>query len=139
MYIYGGGGGGGGGQVMVYIVHAYTCMYIRMCVVFLPSVCSYPRCVPTLGVFTCSRDDAQTKMVALKEKMDKELKQYNAEIKELIIVIEHDRKLKEFMSKKGVCIHTYTSMFTSQCQNGGKSCTYIRMCLHTYIHRCVCA
>jgi chromosome segregation ATPase len=47
-----------------------------------------------------ARDDAQTKMVALKEKMDKELKQYNAEIKELIIVIEHDRKLKEFMSKK---------------------------------------
>ena len=63
-------------------------------------------------VFACYRDDAQSKIVALKEKMDKELTQYNAEIKELIRVIDHDRKLKEFMSKKGMqmcvqCLRMY--------------------------------
>ena len=40
-------------------------------------------------------------MLALKEKMDKELAQHDAEIKELKRVIDHNRKLKEFMSKKG--------------------------------------
>ena len=39
-------------------------------------------------------------MLALKEKADKELTQYNVELKELIRVIDHDRKLKEFMSCK---------------------------------------
>ena len=46
------------------------------------------------------RDDAQNKMLALKEKADKELGQYNMELKELIRVIDHDRKLKQFMSRK---------------------------------------
>lgn len=46
------------------------------------------------------RDDAQNKMLALKEKADKELGQYNMELKELIRVIDHDRKLKDFMSRK---------------------------------------
>lgn len=46
------------------------------------------------------RDDAQNKMLALKEKAEKELAQYNVELKELIRVIDHDRKLKEFMSCK---------------------------------------
>lgn len=39
-------------------------------------------------------------MLALKEKAEKELTQYNVELKELIRVIDHDRKLKEFMSCK---------------------------------------
>lgn len=39
-------------------------------------------------------------MLALKEKAEKELAQYNVELKELIRVIDHDRKLKEFMSCK---------------------------------------
>ncbi|XP_064383844.1 uncharacterized protein LOC135332862 [Halichondria panicea] len=47
-----------------------------------------------------SRDDAQNKMLALKEKADKELTQYNTELKEHIRVIDHSRKLKEFMSRK---------------------------------------
>lgn len=47
-----------------------------------------------------ARDEAQTKMLALKEKADKELAQYNMELKELIRVIDHDRKLKEFMGRK---------------------------------------
>ena len=48
-----------------------------------------------------SRDDAQSKMLALKEKMDKESAQHSAELKELMRVIDHNRKLKEFMAKKG--------------------------------------
>jgi len=46
------------------------------------------------------RDDAQNKMIALKEKSDKELLQYNMELKELMRIIDHDRKLKEFMTVK---------------------------------------
>ena len=40
-------------------------------------------------------------MIALKEKADKDLLQYNMELKELIRIIDHDRKLKEFMRVKG--------------------------------------
>lgn len=47
-----------------------------------------------------ARDDAQAKMMALKEKSDKDLAQYNMELKELMRIIDHDRKLKEFMGIK---------------------------------------
>ncbi|XP_068699418.1 coiled-coil domain-containing protein 63-like [Montipora foliosa] len=47
-----------------------------------------------------ARDEAQGKMMALKEKADKDLTQYNTELKELMRIIEHDRKLKEFMRIK---------------------------------------
>lgn len=47
-----------------------------------------------------ARDEAQGKMMALKEKADKDLSQYNTELKELMRIIEHDRKLKEFMRIK---------------------------------------
>lgn len=46
------------------------------------------------------RDDAQNKMLGLKEKAEKEMTQFNVELKELIRVIDHDRKLREFMSCK---------------------------------------
>lgn len=46
------------------------------------------------------RDEAQGKMMALKEKADKDLAQYNTELKELMRIIEHDRKLKDFMRIK---------------------------------------
>lgn len=49
---------------------------------------------------TIYRDDAQNKMLALKEKAEKELSQFNVELKELIRVIDHDRRLREFMSCK---------------------------------------
>lgn len=39
-------------------------------------------------------------MLALKEKAEKEMNQFNVELKELIRVIDHDRKLREFMSCK---------------------------------------
>lgn len=51
-------------------------------------------------MYCCGRDDAQNKMLALKEKAEKELTQFNVELKELIRVIDHDRKLREFMSCK---------------------------------------
>lgn len=47
-----------------------------------------------------ARDEAQGKMMALKEKADKDLAQYNTELKELMRIIEHDRKLKDFMRIK---------------------------------------
>ena len=39
-------------------------------------------------------------MLALKEKADKEMAQYNTELKELARIIDHDRKLRQFMSHK---------------------------------------
>jgi len=47
------------------------------------------------------RDEAQAKMILLKEKADKDLQQHNAEMKELLRVIDHDRHLREFMGIKG--------------------------------------
>ncbi|XP_048249157.1 coiled-coil domain-containing protein 63-like [Haliotis cracherodii] len=48
-----------------------------------------------------ARDDAQAKMLVLKDKADKDMQQHNAEMKELVRIIDHDRKLKEFMGIKG--------------------------------------
>ncbi|XP_043918995.1 coiled-coil domain-containing protein 63-like [Protopterus annectens] len=48
-----------------------------------------------------ARDEAQMKMLQLKEKAEKDLAQHAAEIKELQRIIDHDRKLKEFMGIKG--------------------------------------
>ncbi|BFZ23745.1 hypothetical protein BsWGS_26784 [Bradybaena similaris] len=48
-----------------------------------------------------ARDDAQAKMIILQEKADKDLQQHNTEMKELVRIIDHDRKLKEFMCIKG--------------------------------------
>lgn len=46
------------------------------------------------------RDEAQAKMILLKERADKDLQQHNAEMKELVRILDHDRKLKEFMGIK---------------------------------------
>lgn len=48
-----------------------------------------------------ARDEAQAKMLILKEKSDKDKQAHNAEMKELLRTIEHDRKLREFMGIKG--------------------------------------
>ena len=40
-------------------------------------------------------------MIILKEKSDKDIQSHNAEMKELQRIIEHDRKLREFMMCKG--------------------------------------
>lgn len=46
------------------------------------------------------RVEAQSKMTMMKEKAVKDLAQYNAEMKELERVIEHESNLKDFMSTK---------------------------------------
>ena len=48
-----------------------------------------------------ARNEAQSKIAQLKDKNDKELAQYNTDIKDLTRLLEHDRKLKEFMGTKG--------------------------------------
>ncbi|KAJ3295035.1 Coiled-coil domain-containing protein 63 [Borealophlyctis nickersoniae] len=47
-----------------------------------------------------ARDEAQTKILALREKADKEYQAYMQEMKELDRSLEQDRKLKEFMATK---------------------------------------
>ncbi|XP_071966563.1 outer dynein arm-docking complex subunit 1 [Engystomops pustulosus] len=47
-----------------------------------------------------ARDEAQTKMLQMKERAEKDLNQHTAEIKELQRIIDHDRRLKEFMGTK---------------------------------------
>lgn len=46
------------------------------------------------------RDEAQTKIIILREKAEKEYQTYIQEVKELDRTLEHDRKLKEFMATK---------------------------------------
>ena len=46
------------------------------------------------------REEAQDKMVLMRDKEDKDKMQLNTELKELIRVIDHDKKLKEFMKIK---------------------------------------
>lgn len=46
------------------------------------------------------REETQAKMIMMKDKEDKDKMQLNVEVKELIRVINHDKKLKEFMKIK---------------------------------------
>jgi hypothetical protein len=46
------------------------------------------------------REEAQTKMILMRDKEEKDKTQLNTELKELIRVIDHDKKLKEFMKIK---------------------------------------
>ncbi|CAC5404893.1 unnamed protein product [Mytilus coruscus] len=46
------------------------------------------------------RDEAQTKMIALKERSEKDIAQHDSEMKDLQRVIHHDNKLKEFFNAK---------------------------------------
>jgi len=46
------------------------------------------------------RDEAQNKMIALTERRDKDKIQYDNEMKELQRILDHDQKLKEFMTIK---------------------------------------
>lgn len=47
--------------------------------------------------FYSIRDEAQARMIALKERAEKEYQQYLQEVKELKRQLEQDRKLKEFI------------------------------------------
>ena len=46
------------------------------------------------------RDEAQHRMASLRERADREMAVYNAEIKDVKRILEHDRKLREFMTTK---------------------------------------
>ncbi|XP_070572078.1 coiled-coil domain-containing protein 63-like [Ptychodera flava] len=47
-----------------------------------------------------SRDEAQSKITSLTERSEKDQLQYNAELKELLRILDHDQKLKDFMAAK---------------------------------------
>lgn len=46
------------------------------------------------------RDEAQHRMASLRERADREIAVYNAEIKDVKRILEHDRKLRKFMTTK---------------------------------------
>lgn len=48
-----------------------------------------------------ARDEAHSKIMALREKADKEIQQYNMDMKDFMRQQEHERKLREFMGLKG--------------------------------------
>lgn len=62
-----------------------------------------------------ARDEAQTKVIGLREKAEKEYQNYVQEIKELDRALEHDRRLKEFMATK-----TAHRTLTMSAQKGSK-------------------
>jgi len=49
-----------------------------------------------------SRDEAHNRMQSLREKSERDITQYNAELKDLLRVIDHDKTLHEFMATKTV-------------------------------------
>jgi len=44
--------------------------------------------------------EAQEKMASLSDRAEKDVQQHNAEMKELIRVVDRDRRLREFMNAK---------------------------------------
>ena len=46
------------------------------------------------------RDEAQHRMASLRERAERDLAMYTAEIKDVMRILEHDRKLREFMTTK---------------------------------------
>lgn len=47
-----------------------------------------------------ARDEAQHRMASLRERADRDLAIYSAEIKDVMRILEHDRKLQDFMTTK---------------------------------------
>lgn len=48
------------------------------------------------------RDESQNKILLLRDKSEKDLQQFNGEIKELQRIIDHDKALRNFMNVKGI-------------------------------------
>ncbi|KAJ3007997.1 Coiled-coil domain-containing protein 63 [Thoreauomyces humboldtii] len=71
-----------------------------------------------------ARDEAQARMIALREKADKEHQAYIQEIKELDRSLEQDRRLKEFMATKVAdrqpAEETFSHAFASDDKDGHK-------------------
>lgn len=53
-----------------------------------------------LTIFHHFRDEANNKILALKEKNDKDEAQFEHEKRDLQRIIDHDKKLREFMNTK---------------------------------------
>ena len=64
--------------------------------------CSLPDIYILRVIYGFCRDEAQNKMLALKERNDKDMAQQEIEMKELHRIIQHDNKLKQFM---GIKVH----------------------------------
>lgn len=60
------------------------------------------------------RDEAQNKILLLRDKSEKDLQQFNAEIKELQRIIDHDKALRSFMSAKSVTRSTEETLLSQQ-------------------------
>ena len=60
----------------------------------------YENSILSFNYYNYYRDEAQAKMILLKEKADKDLQQHNAEMKEHVRIIDHDKKLRDFMNTK---------------------------------------
>ena len=83
------------------LVSVGLCLGDKLTAVMMPVVMQIIYSTPITKLrISVYRDEAQNKMLALKEKADKEMTQYNTELKELARIIDHDRKLREFMSRK---------------------------------------
>ncbi|KAI8914406.1 hypothetical protein EDD86DRAFT_199272 [Gorgonomyces haynaldii] len=85
-----------------------------------------------------ARDEAQTKIIALREKAEKEYQAYIQEIKEVDRALEHDRKLKEFMATKTMHrqrqpVHRKTgSKKEKEAQSNGNTEEKVTVSLETY-------
>lgn len=89
------------------------------------------------------RVEAQEKMVLLREKAEKDIQQHNAEMKELIRIIDHDYKLREFMNTKGKDRDEDKQLVTWRERKGVYHCSHNSqvylgpmMCSHTYYGCC---
>lgn len=47
-----------------------------------------------------SRDEAQHRMQSLRERSERDMTQFNSELKDILRIIDHDKKLQEFMNTK---------------------------------------
>lgn len=89
------------------------------------------------------RVEAQEKMVLLREKAEKDIQQHNAEMKELIRIIDHDYKLREFMNTKGKDRDEDKQLVTWRERKGVHRCSHNSqvylgpvMCSHPYYRCC---
>ena len=73
------------------------------------------------------REEIQAKMIMMKDKEDKDKQQLNVEVKELIRVINHDKKLKEFMKIKTQERHEDEELIAWRKKKGIKNFIFIRI------------
>lgn len=79
------------------------------------------------------RDEAHNKMLALKERSEKDIAQQEVEMKELYRIIDHDNRLKEFMMFK-TCERTE---FKEEEEAKKKKCKLTHNIFYTFIFACL--